>query len=416
MILDKDLQRIQFLMENERYDQALKLLYAARASNPEMALFPALIATCLAHTDQLREALKEIEHSVGLEPDNCYYHFERARILFLSNKNPQALEAIETALRIDSEDASFHALRGQIFKRMKQWDQARLASLRALELDPENEAAQPCLAFALQQLGQGEEASKAMLEAMKHNPESSYTMASQGNILMFQKKYKEAAVFFREALKLDPHCEPARYGIIEVLKAKNPFYRVVLRFNLWISKFSGNMVFAAIFIAWFLTKILRNLAKQYPSLEPYVTPILTVYLLVVAYLWFCDPISQFLLRLNRDGKYFLTPMERRGATLTGIWLSLSIICGAFGFYLSNQVFIFLTFGFLLLILPFHEAYGEEQQHPKLYFSFAWAMAALVFLWFGLIVAQSPLQSLVLWTFVIGLVAFQWGTVILQARR
>lgn len=416
MILDKDFRRIQFLMENERYNQALNILYAARASDPETAIYAALIATCLADTDRLDDALNEIERSIGLEPENAFYHYERARILFLADKNQKALEVIKNALELDPEDASYHALQGQIFLDLKQWDNARRASLRALELDPENEAAHPCLAFSLQQLGQDEVAAQAMLEALKHNPESPYTMASQGNILTYQRKYEEAATFFREALKLDPHCEAARYGIIEVLKAKNPFYRVLLKFNVWISKFSGNMIIAAIFIAWFLTRILRNLSKHYPTLEPYVAPILTVYLLVVAYLWFCDPISQFLLRLNRNGKYYLTPIERRGANFTGIWLGLSVLCGIAGFLLSNQVFIYLTFGFLLLILPFHQAYDESQDKPKLYLTFAWVMAAMVFLWFGLVLLQSPLRSVALGAFVIGLIIFQWGTAILQAKR
>src|SRR3712207_7475219 len=41
--------------------------------------------------------------------------------------------------------------------------------------------------------------------------------------------YEQAMAHFREALRIDASLEWAREGVVEVLKARNPVYRVMLR-------------------------------------------------------------------------------------------------------------------------------------------------------------------------------------------
>ena len=47
---------------------------------------------------------------------------------------------------------------------------------------------------------------------------------------------EKARGFFFEALRLDPDCEYARFGLIESIKSKNIFYRYLFRLIVWITE------------------------------------------------------------------------------------------------------------------------------------------------------------------------------------
>ena len=86
---------------------------------------------------------------------------------------------------------------------------------QAIEQDPENAKLHFNLAAALHKLGQSEEAMQAYdrFENLTESAEEqSFASYNQGTMLIDQDKYKEAAEFFREALKKNPNDADARHN------------------------------------------------------------------------------------------------------------------------------------------------------------------------------------------------------------
>ena len=74
----------------------------------------------------------------------------------------------------------------------------------------------------------------ATVEAsLARDPDNPYTHQAQGFAMLQQGDAKRALKHFQEALRLSPGFEPARNGLLVALRAKNPAYRLLLRFFLW---------------------------------------------------------------------------------------------------------------------------------------------------------------------------------------
>lgn len=95
------------------------------------------------------------------------------------------------------------------------YQQAAELYRQAIEQDPENAKLHFNLAAALQKLGRTKEAMQSYdrFEALSESPqEQSFASYNQGTMLTEENKYKEAAEFFREALKKNPNDPDARHN------------------------------------------------------------------------------------------------------------------------------------------------------------------------------------------------------------
>lgn len=95
------------------------------------------------------------------------------------------------------------------------YEQAAELYRQAIEEDPDNARLHFNLASTLYKLGRTEEAMQSYdrFENLSDSPEEqSYASYNQGNILTEENKYKEAAEFYREALKKNPNDPDARHN------------------------------------------------------------------------------------------------------------------------------------------------------------------------------------------------------------
>ncbi len=67
---------------------------------------------------------------------------------------------------------------------------------------------------------------------------------------MHQGDHKQALEHFREALRLKPDMEWARNGMVEALKARYFLYRLMLRYYLWMSRFTRRGQWGMIIGLW----------------------------------------------------------------------------------------------------------------------------------------------------------------------
>ncbi|WP_234568643.1 tetratricopeptide repeat protein [Rhodohalobacter sp. 614A] len=95
------------------------------------------------------------------------------------------------------------------------YEQAAELYQRAIEEDPDNARLHFNLASTLHKLGRTEEAMQAydrFENLTESSEEQSYASYNQGNILTEEDKYKEAAEYYREALKKNPNDPDARHN------------------------------------------------------------------------------------------------------------------------------------------------------------------------------------------------------------
>lgn len=95
------------------------------------------------------------------------------------------------------------------------YEQAAELYQQAIEEDPDNARLHFNLASTLHKLGRTEEAMQAydrFENLTESSEEQSYASYNQGNILTEEDKYKEAAEYYREALKKNPNDPDARHN------------------------------------------------------------------------------------------------------------------------------------------------------------------------------------------------------------
>lgn len=350
--MNPHLQRAELLFQQSRWDLAENELRQALAQEPEEAGAYSLLALCQAEREQFPAAQAAAEKAIGLAPQNAFSHYALARVLSLRNETEKALAAIRESIQLDPTGADYHAVEAALLFDQKRWSDALRAAETGLQFDPEHISANNLRAMALVKLGRKAEAGATLSSALARNPDNADTHANQGWALLEQGRHKKALEHFREALRLDPTNDWARAGIVEALQAGNPIYAVMLRYFLWMQKFSANAQWGLILGAWMGNRLLGSLAEKNPDWAPWIQPVRLLYFAFCLMTWLAQPLFNLLLRFNRFGRYALSEDQVQGANWVGACLGSAIVAGLAGSILGFPVvLVILALLGLLLSLP-----------------------------------------------------------------
>lgn len=349
--MNPNLERAVLLYQQSRYEMAETELLQALAADPQDAYAHALLGLCLAHREQFQEATTETQQAIHLAPDFSFAHFALAQVFYERNRFSEALGPINEAIRLDPENANQYSLLSNIHLQERRWRDALNAAEQGLQFDPEHVGCTNLRAVAMVKLGRKSEAGRTIDAALSKNPDNSLTHANQGWTLLEQGDPKKAAEHFREALRLDPQNEWARQGIIEALKARNFVYAIMLKYFLWMAKFSRRGQWGIIVAGYFGNRILAMIAQSNPDLAPWILPLRILYIAFALMTWLAYPFFNLLLRLNKFGRLVLSREQTVATNWFGICLLLALVglagCAFRG--LDSPWFIMLVvFGLLLL--------------------------------------------------------------------
>lgn len=307
------LERAQLLLAQSRPGDAEREALQALAAQPDQPHALALLALCRIEQDKRAPALEAAREAVGLAPDVAYFHYVHGLILHRSDREEDAFRAAQEALRLDPDDADIFCLLASIELARRRWSAALQAAERALALNPEHVGAANLRSMALVRLGRKAEAMTAIDYALHRAPENALSHANQGWNCLHRNDPKQAQEHFREALRLEPTLDYAREGMLEAMKARNPVYRGMLAYFLWIGRQSSGLRWAFVVGVLVFSETLHRLAAKHAA---FWIPILLLYLFV--YLsWTAMPMFNLLLRLNRFGRYLLSPDQRRASNWFG---------------------------------------------------------------------------------------------------
>jgi len=420
--MNPHLERGLLLIQQSRYDLAEAELRQSLGLDPHDAYAHALLALCLLHREKFQEATEEAGQAIHLSPDLPFAHYALAHVYFDRNRLSEALGAINEAIRLSPEDSNQYALLSNIHHQERRWPSALAAAEQGLQFDPEHVACNNLRAMALVKLGRKSEAGVTIDTALSRNPDNSLTHANQGWTLLERGDPKRAAEHFREALRLDPGNEWARQGIIEALKARHFIYAWMLKYFLWMAKFSRRGQWTIVLAGYFGNRLLGALADSNPKLAPWVLPLRILYIAFALMTWLAYPIFNLLLRLNKFGRLVLSREQTIASNWFGACLLLALI-GLGGCLVKglDSPWIILSIVFGLLLLPVSAIFNCSAGWPRYLMLGTTVVIALLGLgaiasFFMVSRSASTLGGDLLTTFAIGAVASTWLGSFLMTQR
>lgn len=311
------LHRARVLLAQSRPADAHRELLPALASAPNNPEVHATLALCHLRLDRPTEAIEPATTAIGLAPDWDFPHHVHAIALRDLSKYKDALAAIAEAIRLNPDDADHFALQSSIHLARDDWASALASADEALRLDPENNDAANLRAMALVRLGRKDEAVLTVDRNLARNPNDAFSHANQGWNALHRNDPHRAQEHFREALRLDPSFDYARSGLLEALKARNPVYRGMLAYFLWMGRMSQKIQWAFIIGVVFVNRFVQNLTAARPDLVWVLVPLQVAFYGFIYLSWTAVPLFNFTLLFDRFGRHVLTRRERIGALIFG---------------------------------------------------------------------------------------------------
>lgn len=328
-----------------RFDIAEKEFRGVLASEPDDAQAHAALALCLCEQERFDEAEREITTAIGLAPDVDFPHSVHARILRDRHRFAEAAKAIAEAIRLDPGDANHRAIAASIHAQQAQWAECLEAADAGLALDPEHDGCTNLRALALTQLGRKDEASATIAGALERAPENGQTHANQGWALLHRNDPTAALDHFKEALRLDPSNEWAREGLLTALKARNPLFRGLLAYFLFMSRQRGAVQWVIILGVLFGQRLLNAIATSHPEYGIVIYPLLAVIAVAVFSTWLANPLMNLVMRFDPYGRHALTRDQTWQANLIG-----SCLLAAAGLFATELTLGIHHLGSLLVLL------------------------------------------------------------------
>lgn len=357
------MQRATLLMQQGRLPMARDELHRVLAAEPDHARAHALLALCLSDLGDHDEAGRESRQAIKLAPDEPFHHYAFAQVFRARNRFEEAEAAIREAIRLDPSDADYRGTLAAVLGQRGDWKGSLAAADEGLALDPEHGDCTNQRGLALTQLGRTGEANAVIADALRRNPDDAQTHANQGWTLLHQGDHRQAAEHFRTALRLDPDLDWARRGMLEALKARSPFYRLMLRWFLWLGRLSNAMQWVVIIGIFVGQRILTEVRRANPELAPLIWPVAIALFSFVYLTWIASPLCNLLLRLDRDGRHVLDREETLQANLVGALLAMALGTCVGGFLGDERLWL-VAIASAAIVLPVTAIFGCERGWPR----------------------------------------------------
>ncbi|MAT97349.1 MAG: hypothetical protein CL608_09425 [Anaerolineaceae bacterium] len=413
--MNANFHRARLLMEHRRYNEAIEPLQAAIAENPEFGPAHALIAICHTKLEHHAAALQAAQTAVRLDPNSDFHLYTLAVVQLEQEKYDDAERSIRSAIMLEPTEPDYYGLLSSIFVERGEWNKALEAANEGLRLDPEHVRCANLRAMALVKMGDRTAASQTIDTALSQNPDNPLTHANKGWTNLHQSKPREAMHHFGEALRLDPNLQWAQVGIVEAMKARNPIYRVMLAYFLWMERLDNRTRWFVILGAYFLFRFLNQMRQANSELQPVIMPLLYVYMTFVFLTWTSRTLFDLFLRLDRFGRLALS----RERLIISNWIGLTLLL-ALGFLVTGllgpgtlqDVWLMGALETAVFIIPL--ATALRMKKSKLLLGFTAVLGGLILynLLFGLIRNGSG-TGLLYW---FGIVLFSWVANIEATRR
>ncbi|MEM1354636.1 MAG: tetratricopeptide repeat protein [Planctomycetota bacterium] len=314
------------LLQQGRYKEAADALQQSLAIDPEDPQTFSQLALAFDGQGKNTEALDAARNAVRLAPDHPFTHYVLGFMFLLNGKLIDAERAGQQALQLGPDNPEHYRLLAMI----RAEDSNHTAALKLVEqglsIDPQNSECLNLRSQLLIKLGRRDEAAQASGALLASSPDNARSHANAGWTALHRNQTKEALNHFKESLRLEPGNEWAKAGLAEALKARNPVYRLLLMFFLFMNRLDGRTQFLLIFAGWFVMRAMRSVTKEFPEAAPVLMPLIVLYFVFVALTWVGQPLFDLTLMLSPYGRNALNSLQRWSAMMFGLFLTLALLC------------------------------------------------------------------------------------------
>lgn len=216
-----NLQRGALLLNQNRPNEALPFLQAAIAANPDSPQGYAELARCWNEIPAQRwKAIGAIERAIALAPNSSFYHGRKGWFLVCLIRYRGAILAAQDGLALNPHcPQSLNAL-ANAYTKLNQWKKAEQICRRILADDPSDTPGLNLLAQALRHQGRWKETREVVAQLLALTPNNAFGQANAGYAALAAGDHLRANDHFLAALRMDPHFDLARRGLLQSLRAR----------------------------------------------------------------------------------------------------------------------------------------------------------------------------------------------------
>ena len=346
-----NLARAQVLISQHHYEQAVEFLKKELAFDPNNAGAVAYLALCYLHMDMADKAITTAKQSLALQPNSDFAFFIMALAHLNKSEFRKAEAAIDQAITFNPFEADYYGAKAQLKLATRDFNDAKVLAQKGLEVNPESLFCRNMLSTALLKLGSKEESFNVIERALELDPENSVTHANYGWAQLEKGSHKKALEHFKEALKRDPEDEYARAGMLESLKAKYILYRAFLKYYFFMANLKPGIQWIVILGILFLNRILRAILNSAPELAIILIPLMILLVFFVLSTWVIQPVFNFIISLNRYGRYLLDDDTKNIAKAVGVCFAVFLLSIVGWLFTRDDGFLASAIVGYTLILP-----------------------------------------------------------------
>jgi tetratricopeptide (TPR) repeat protein len=408
------LNRANLLLAQGRPKDAEKQLNDLLKEDPENDYALSLLGRCKFDLHLFKEGISIVQQAIRINPHEGYYFYLLAFGYYRIDANETAQKCLQKAVELNPYAPDFFGLWSLILIEEKNFKVALEKANEGLAVDAENITCLNARSTALNKLKRVDDAIATMQDALEKDPENDFTHTTVGWNLLEKGRYKEATEHFKEALRINPNLPGAKAGLKEALKSKIPPYKWLLQYSFWINN-KGKKARWVFPLALFAIVRFIDLSSLNASREWKIAggAIIALYLLFVATTWIINPLANFFLLFDKNGKYALANSERWSAILmiSALLPGIAIILLSLGMEEQQGTnLLFVGILILSLALPLgHMKYPIRLKGNNLiqWYSMALVAAALIFT--VLIFIFTPIRENLLIAYAVGFVGYSWAS-------
>src|ERR1043165_1264451 len=400
--LETSLEKARTLLQMKRVTEALGELTQVLSHYPDNYIALVLCCDCyLQLKDKVK--IKEVaEKLVAAYPSEDIAHYYMALAYDLNKKPALAENHIRQAIAINPHDADFFGFLSALYIEKSDWQQGLDFANQGLEIEPENVLCLNNRTQCLTKLGRKEEIITAVEDTLSASPDNWYSHANVGWSKLETGDYKAAKGHFAESLRLNPNADYARSGMLEAMKASNFLYRWYLQYVFWLSKMNTGMQWAVLIGFVVGRRVIAAFATQFPPL--YALVFLMLFMVYTS--WIIRPLGDFVLMLNRFGRYVLSKDETIAGLVTGIGFITGLLLLLAGWLTDSASLVVIGLILGTVIIPIGKYFHEDDETRTAFIKIFTAGTALLAI--AAIVTQFVGGAEIFQTgYVIAIVAFTW---------
>jgi len=321
-----NLQRGTVLLDHNRPKEALPFIQAAIAANPDAPYAYAELARCWNEIPPDRhKSIDAINRAIGLAPHVSHFHGRKGWFCVCLLQYRAAKKAADAGLAIDPNCiTSLNAL-ANAHTKLGQWKKAEEACHRILALNPNDAPALNLLAQAYRHQGRWKESRETVARLLANLPDNAFGHANAGYGALAAGDHLRANEHFLTSLRLDPHFDLARRGLLSSLRSR--IWLVRLNRYLYYPGTARNLCIAVIVLGtmFLLSDYGPMLDKYYPAVSNTLAALLLGGGLFYVFLSFLTLFAaNFLLLFDPLGRHALNQREKGRAYLSAAGVVLIV--------------------------------------------------------------------------------------------